>query len=133
MSLKNFFGDLFSGNFSNAEKRAEDFFSNEEKAVLTFLSPLADQIVAAGAALEKATVHEGVKVIIDAATSAVAAASTASGDKVAAAEAAFISTTEGEGITAIKNAESGAIKAAVAIAQTAITEAQAAVATPATE
>lgn len=98
----------------------ENWFTDEEAGVVKFFGPLVQQIIAAGAALGKATVADGVKVILDGAMSAATSAATATGDKVATAEAAFVSTVSTEGLTVVHNAEAGAIKAAVAIIQSAV-------------
>ena len=73
MSLSEFFSDIETGNFNHAIKRAEDYFTDVEKIVLAYLTPLADQIVTAGANLGKTTIAEGVQVLIDASRGAVAA------------------------------------------------------------
>lgn len=100
-------------------------FETDEAAVMAFLAPLGNQILAAAKALGKADVQAGLQIIKDTAIAAVAAGASAAatgGNAVSAAEAAFISVGSSEGLTAIRNAESGAIKAAVAIAQTAAAE-----------
>ena len=108
--------------FSRVEGGFIKMFSNDEQAVIEFLTPLAQQIEAAVKSLGKATFAEGLQVLKDAAAQAVAAGATAAatgGNAVAAAEAKFLEVGASEGITAVHNAESAAIKAAVAVAQTA--------------
>ena len=103
----------------------ESEFESDEQAVMAFLAPLGDQILAAAKALGKESVQAGLKVIKDAAVAGVAAGAQAlaeGGNAVTAAEAAFLATGASEGITAVHNAEAGAIKAAVAIAQKAVAE-----------
>jgi hypothetical protein len=100
-------------------------FETDEAAVMAFLAPLGNQILAAAKALAKDTVQAGLQVIKDTAAAAVTAGATAAatgGNAVQAAEAAFVSVGASEGLTVVKNAEAGAIKAAVAIAQSAVAE-----------
>ena len=106
-------------------KWVEAEFTTDEQAVMAFLAPLGQQILASAKSLGKATVQEGLQVIKDTATAAVsagAAAAATGGNAVQAAEAAFISIGTSEGLTAVHNAESGAIKAAVAIAKSVVSE-----------
>lgn len=101
----------------------EGTFKSDEEAVMAFLAPLGQQILNTAEALGKATVQDGLKVIVDASKQAVEAGAVAAAsgqDAVAAAEETFISVGASEGLVAVKNAEAGAIKAAVAIAQSAV-------------
>lgn len=106
--------------FTQAIDWVETEFSSEEKAVMDFLTPLANQIYHTALTLGKQDVAAGLTVLKDSVTTAVAAGATAIAagqNPVVAAETAFLTTGAGEGITALSNAESGAIKAGVAIAQ----------------
>lgn len=93
--------------FKNIWSDIEGFFGTAEKDVVTFVESLADSISANGGA-----------VLINAATSAVAAAESAGGtaaEKLAAAVASVTSTLETQGIPVVVNAVNGAIEAAVAL------------------
>lgn len=98
-----------------------DAMTAEEKALVTFFTPLFNQILAQAKILGKQDVQAGLKVIFDAAASAASTAANApfGMSKVQAAESAFASTVVSEGKTAVNNAEAATIKAAVAILQTA--------------
>lgn len=84
----------------------ESFFEGVEAIVLAFTSSLAHAIA-----------ENGGKVLVDAATAAVAAAEATGGsgkDKLAGAVASVVAVLEREGIPVAMNAVNGAIEAAVA-------------------
>jgi hypothetical protein len=94
-------------------------FTQEEKVILDFFTPLIEQVKAQALILGKDDLAAGFKVLQDAAMGAVKAAENApAGQKVATAEAEFLTILATEGLDAIHNAEAGLIKAAVAIIQT---------------
>lgn len=105
--------------FAEEEAKVGAWFTNEEAQLIQFFGPLFKQIIAAGEALGKQTIQQGVQVILDAATKAVttAASAPAGSNIVQVAEQTFLATAQSEGVIVIHNAEAGAIKAAVAIAQ----------------
>lgn len=94
--------------------------SAEERALLTYFTPLFKQIETTAITVGKQDFQAGLQVLTDGVTTAVAAGAAAAatgGNAVAAAETQFVATLTTEGITAVKNAEAGLIKAGVAIAQ----------------
>ena len=97
----------------------KEFFA-DEKLVLAYMAPLADQLLVKAKQLGKNDVAAGLQVLKDSVAVAVAAGATAAAagqSPVAASEAAFLTTTAGEGLTALHNAEAAAIKVGVAEAQ----------------
>ena len=100
-------------------------FTNDEQAVMDFLTPLAKEISATALTLGKQDVQAGLQVLKDSVMASVTAGMTAIAagqSPVVAAETTFLTTAAGEGKIALSNAEAGAIKAGVAIAQQAATQ-----------
>jgi hypothetical protein len=113
---------------ANETNQITTIFTTDEAAVMKFLAPLGQQILDAAKALGKATVQEGLQVLVSGATQAVAAGTAAEasgGNPVTAAETAFLTTAAAGGATVLHNAQAAAIKAAVAIAQSAVADVQA--------
>jgi len=110
--------------FTDAEKKVvskvSSLWSNEDAALLAFMTPLLQQIKATALQLGKDNLQAGIGVLQNAAVTAAVAAATAppGTNKVTAAEAAFLQAVASQGITVIHNAEAAAIKAAVAMIQT---------------
>ena len=113
--------DDILGRISDAGKWFFSWFSNEEKQILEFFSPLIKQVRDESMKLGGDNLEVGFQILKNAALAAATAAITAPpGTQVAMAEAAFLEVAATQGVAAIHNAEAAAIKAAVAIIQTQI-------------
>ena len=92
--------------FQGVEQGIGEFFAGVGRILSNFFGALAQSVASNGG-----------KVLIDAATAAVAAAEATGGDasaKLAAAQGAIVATLRAEGIPVVMNAVNGAIEAALA-------------------